>query len=198
MAGASWETLRHLYRQVIGHDPFAQTAIDGGDFSMVEELTNLLCGPDIGAIVDRVTAVLSSRPKTLLHGDMRADNVFRTDPKSGHSVEDSQLIYIDWQIMHAGPPGVEFSQAWFGSMEPDERPADAAILAQNHERLVRLNPTAAAYTYEMLLGDYGLGCIYWWMALITLVPGRSPASTSLRARAPNSYGDALFFVSCTA
>lgn len=168
MAGSAWGTFRELYLRMFGYDLFAEAPYDGGDFAVVEELTNLLCGPQSAAIVDRIAAVLSSRPKTLLHGDLRADNVFRTDPEFGKSVDESQLTYIDWQILHAGPPGVEFSQAWYGSLEPDVRPADVAILREYHNRLVSLNPKAAAYTYDMLLEDYALGCIYWWMAMIPL------------------------------
>lgn len=170
MAAPLWGQFRALYNQMYGHDMFAD-----GDLAVVEELTELLCGPHSPAIIDRIIAVLSSRPKTLLHGDMRADNVFRTLPSLGKSVDDSQLTFIDWQLMHAGPPGPEFSQAWFSSMEPDVRPADLAILREYHARLQQLQPKAAGYSYAMLVEDYALGCIYWWMGLIALGTGAFPS-----------------------
>jgi hypothetical protein len=170
MAAQSYPALRALYNQMFGEDLFA-----GGDFAASEALTELVCGPDSARIVDAMAARLSSRPKTLLHGDMRADNIFRTDPKFGKSAAESTLTYIDWQLLHAGPPGPEFSQAWFSSLEPDVRTQDAALLAEYHARLIALEPKAAAYTYEMLLEDYALGCVYWWMALIALGTGAFPA-----------------------
>lgn len=89
-----------------------------------------------------------------VHSDLRADNIFRTDPALGRSVEDSELTYIDWQLVTAGPPGPEFTQAWQHSLPPEVRRKDRAILRQYHQRLVELNPAASAYTYEMLLQDY--------------------------------------------
>ena len=65
------------------------------------------------------------------------------------------LTFVDWQALHAGPAGMEFGQAWFSSLEPEVRRNDLAYLAEYHGSLVALNPDAAAYTYDMLLEDYG-------------------------------------------
>ena len=89
-----------------------------GDLPGVAALTALLCGPQSDAILDCIYDTLSSRPRTLLHGDLRADNVFRTSDR-GH--EDADLTFIDWQVVHAGPPGPEFTQAWMHSLEPAVR-----------------------------------------------------------------------------
>ena len=91
-------------------------------------MTNQLSGLKSVAIYERMVDILSSRPKTLVHGDMRADNVFRTDPALGKSVEESMLTYVDWQMVHAGPAGMEFGQAWFSSLEPEVRRNDLAFL----------------------------------------------------------------------
>ena len=42
--------------------------------------------------------ILDKRPKTLTHGDMRGDNMFKKKDGSGFSV-------IDWQTYGAAPPG---------------------------------------------------------------------------------------------
>lgn len=169
LSHTAWPGFRALYHQMYGEDIFAQQALQP-----VAELTALLCGPKCRGIHDRIYAILSARPRTLLHGDMRADNVFRTNPALGRSAADSTLTFIDWQVLHAGPPGVEFTQAWMHSLEPEVRRHDTDMLAQYHKTLVALNPAAANYTYAMLLEDYTLGYCFWWTAIITLGLGTLP------------------------
>lgn len=165
----TWPPFQALYQQMYGRAIFADPALQP-----VEELTALLCGPKSRGIHARIYAILSSRPHTLLHGDMRADNIFRTDPALGRSVDDSTLTFIDWQVVHAGPPGPEFTEAWMHSLTPEDRQHDTAILQQYHEALVALNPAAAAYTYAMLVEDYTLSFCFWWTAIITLGVGTLP------------------------
>jgi hypothetical protein len=163
MGRATWTPFRDLYRRMYGSDIF-----DREEDKPVEELTELLCGPKCVAIHEKICDILTSRPKTLLHGDMRADNIFRTNPAVGKSVEDTTITFIDWQTIHAGPPGAEFTPAWMHSLEPEQRRKDKDILKQYHDKLVELNPAAAAYTYDMLLEDYSLSFCLWWTTIITL------------------------------
>ena len=165
----TYAPFRELWSQMYGYDLFASQP-DG----RVEELFGLLSGPKAHGILDRIYDILSTRPKTLLHGDMRADNIFRTDPRLGRSAEESTLTFIDWQVLHAGPPGVEFTQAWFNSLEPDVRAHDREILREYHARLVALQPAAAAYTFDMLIEDYALGMCFWMAAIVTLGVGSLP------------------------
>ena len=141
-----WPVFRDLWRRIFGVDVFDP---EGGD---VEAVTALLCGSKSHGIHRRIYDVLSSRPKTLLHGDLRADNVFRS---SAHTaVEDATLTYIDFHLVHAGPPGPELTEAWTHSLEPEVRRQERAMLREYHEVLVSLNPAAESYTYDMLLEDY--------------------------------------------
>jgi len=136
-------------------------------------ITDIIAGPQCGALIERIYETLSSRPRTLLHGDMRADNIFRT--RSGEKdSDDANLTYVDWQLIGAGPPGPEFTQAWQHSAHPDLRRKDREILRQYHDRLVAMKPAAASYTYDMLIEDYKLGYILWWMALISLGAATMP------------------------
>ena len=48
------------------------------------------------------------------------------------------------------------------------RRKDLDFLKQYHQRLTEIEPKTAAYTYPMLLEDYRLGYVLWWMTLITL------------------------------
>ena len=132
-------------------------------------------GPSCNGIHDRIYDIFSSRPKTLLHGDMRADNIFRTVSADRANADAAQLTFVDWQVIHAGPPGAEFTQAWMHSLEPEVRRKDRALLRDYHDRLVALNPAAASYTYEMLLDDYTLAFCFWWTAIITLGVGTVPS-----------------------
>ena len=134
----------------------------------IEPLTRILCGSACDAVLDRIYERLSTRPTTLLHSDLRADNIFRTDPSRGLGVEASQLTYIDWQLLSAGPPGPEFTQAWQHSLPPSVRRRDREVLRQYHERLVVRQPAASEYTYEMLLEDYALGLVMWWSAIVVI------------------------------
>ena len=156
-------SFRSLWRTMFGIEIFDNAGCD-----QALETTEILCGRHCDGIHDYIYDVLSTRPRTLLHSDLRADNIFRSDPALGLSVEDSELTYIDWQLVTAGPPGPEFTQAWQHSLPPEVRRKDRAILEQYHQRLVELNPAAAAYTYEMLLQDYLFGFLFWWSNLVTL------------------------------
>ena len=183
-----WPTFRSLYERVYGHGFFSTD-----DFVALETMTNQLSGPKSAAIYKRMIDILSSRPKTLVHGDMRADNVFRTDPALGKSVEESMLTYVDWQLVHAGPAGMEFGQAWFSSLDPEVRRNDLAFLGEYHELLMMLNPATAAYTYEMLLEDYRIGCCIWYMLLISLATGAFPNfHKPQEARAKALWGRAFY------
>lgn len=157
---AAWPQFRSLFQKMYGRDIF-----DREEDAPLEELTALLCGPKSGGIHDAIYDILSSRPMTVLHGDMRADNVFRT---LGKGADDATLTFIDWQVIHAGPPGPEFTEAWMHSLEPEVRRADKDMLRQYHARLLELNPDAAAYTYEMLLEDYTLSFCFWWTVIIAV------------------------------
>ena len=162
----TWPVFRALWQQMYGADIY-----DRPEDEPLEELTALLCGPKGAAIHEKIYDILSSRPRTLLHGDMRADNIFRT---TGCTAQEASLTFIDWQVIHAGPPGPELTQSWMHSLEPEVRRKDRDMLREYHDRLVALNPAAADYTYEMLIEDYSLSFCFWWTAIISLGVGTLP------------------------
>jgi hypothetical protein len=144
-----------LWRKMYKEDLF-----DEDRFGEATRLTQLLCGPLCDLILDRIYDILSSRPKTLLHGDMRADNVFRSDSRSGRQSKRSQLTFIDWQLMHVGQPGPESSPKrgwapWSPTCATGSHPS-----TEYRDTLVNLNPLAEPYTYEMLIEDYS------WLLLL--------------------------------
>ena len=148
-------------------------------------VAELLCGPSCDLIHERIYDVLSSRPRTLLHGDLRADNVFRTDPTKPRSAQPAGLTFIDWQLIHAGPPGPDLTQAWVLSLEPDVRRRELDLLREYRETLIGLNPAAHSYSYDMLVEDYTLACCLWLATLIavgaTLIPSfEQPAAARMK------------------
>jgi len=166
-------SFRERWARVYGEDTLGRA-----EWRDVERLHDLLTGPRCAQIHEAIFAILSSRPRTLIHGDLRADNVFRTDPAVAMDADRSKLTYIDWQLVGAGPPGPEFTQAWMHSLPPDLRRQDVDFLREYHDRLVRLEPSAAAYPYDHLLEDYALSLCFWWSALVTLGNGVLPSFES--------------------
>jgi aminoglycoside phosphotransferase (APT) family kinase protein len=142
---------------------FGQSPYTG--FDTLRPLTDILTGPYCIQLVDYMNAKLSARPRTLTHGDLRADNIFRSN---GLPVQDSKLTYIDWQLLQPGPPGPEFTQSWQHSLAPEIRRKDLDFLKAYHDRRVALAPQSANYSYENLVEDYRMAFILWWMALISL------------------------------
>ena len=55
---------------------------------------------------------LNSRPKTLVHCDLRADNLFVS------KTDQNDFCIIDWQLLNSTSPGVEWVQLISSSIEP--------------------------------------------------------------------------------
>ena len=151
-----------IYQQDLFDTPEAPTAL---------ALTRILAGPHCNAICDYLNEALNQRPLTLLHGDLRADNIFRT---TGAPVETARLTYIDWQLLHAGPPGPDFTQAWAHSLPPETRRHDLTLLKGYHDRLLEVQPQADKYTYDMLIEDYRYGYLLYWMAIVSAIAIQLP------------------------
>lgn len=140
----------------------------------VERLHELLTGPRCVEIHEVIFDTLSSRPRTLIHGDLRADNLFRSHSARCADADAATLTYIDWQLVGEGPPGPEFTEAWMHSLPSDLRRRDLSFLREYHDRLLRLQPCAAAYGYDDLCEDYALSLCFWWSTLVTLGDGVLP------------------------
>ena len=101
------------------------------------------------ALLDDFQRTLDSRPKTLIHGDMRSDNWFRRKDGGG-------FVLIDWQAFACGPPGLELGQllnASLRNLEDYERLP--GILRSYLGQLYQKCPQArSTYTYKMLMEDF--------------------------------------------
>ncbi len=153
------DTFVSLWEKAFGQSPYQDA------WASVKPLTEMITGPHSQRLLEAIYRHYSNRPWTLVHNDLRADNIFRT---RGTEAERGELTYIDWQLVSPGPIGPEFTQSWQHSLPPEVRRKDLDFLKQYHHRLVELQPAAAAYTYENLVEDYRLAYIMWWMVLITI------------------------------
>jgi hypothetical protein len=92
--------------------------------------------------------VLDTRPKTLTHGDMRADNMFRKKDGSGYSV-------IDWQTYGASSPGIEMHQLFANALKTEADYVQLPALMKGYlAKLHELQPKSRSYTFEMLWEDF--------------------------------------------
>ena len=87
-------------------------------------------------------------PETLLHGDMRLDNVFfrNTDP--------SGVVFFDWQLVRRGPAAYDLAYLLSGALPP-EFGSDAELLDIYHAALTANGVTD--YSRAALGRDYELG-----------------------------------------
>lgn len=106
------------------------------------------------AIIEEFHKILDSRPFTLVHGDMRADNLFQKKPELGKGFK-----FIDWQTFAAAPPGVEMVQLFSGSftnLEDLEFEKLGNICELYLKTLHEKKPASKVYTVEMLKEDWGM------------------------------------------
>eukprot|EP01051_Picozoa_sp_SAG22_P002640 SAG22_NODE_120_length_19227_cov_7.584013_4_plen_205_part_00 len=79
----------------------------------------LACSQDAHGFVKAAEVELSKRPRTLLHGDLRSDNIFKA--KEGDPAATAPYKFIDWQCLSPGPGGVDFVQLCTACMQPPVR-----------------------------------------------------------------------------
>jgi len=120
---------------------------------------DVLANPDMKYMVDicekhgkvlfkEFYKVLNSRPKTLVHGDMRSDNIFQ------HQTDCTRYKFIDWQTLGACAPGVEFTQLLAGSLWAQDFDRLPEILDRYIAGLHSRNPAAKIYTRAMVEEDF--------------------------------------------
>jgi thiamine kinase-like enzyme len=103
------------------------------------------------ALLEECHRILDSRPFTLVHGDLRSDNLFEgKDPSSGYK-------FIDWQTYGGSAPGVEMVQFLSGSISPtDDLEHMDEILGTYLDALHSTCAQSKSYTMAMLKEDYAI------------------------------------------
>ena len=134
--------------------------IDTCDTAKLLRICELMQRPVISdKMLRRWWRILDSRPRTLVHGDMRADNLFKN--------KDGQFAIIDWQLYQSGAGGTEFEQTVGVNGAPQEtHAAMQEVFEVYHRTLVEHGPAGIGetYTLQMIRDDYHIAC--WYLSLI--------------------------------
>ncbi len=95
----------------------------------------------------------SNAPHTLLHGDLRFDNLFFDDAKPNDPV-----VVIDWQLAGRGAGAYDVAYLIGGSLASDaDAKAEAALLHSYYESLI--GHGVKNYPYERFADDYARGLL---------------------------------------
>ncbi len=121
-----------LFEKVFGD------VLDAGLRSYVDEV--MARGPD-------TLYELCKSPQTLLHGDMRLDNVF---------FRESEVVFFDWQLVRRGPAAYDLAYLLSGGLAPDYGSADG-LLDTYHAALVAAG--VSGYSRDQLQRDYQLALL---------------------------------------
>jgi aminoglycoside phosphotransferase (APT) family kinase protein len=181
LADASWLRLRHLVAPGAMVDAF-----DRGWPSFVEKLS-IPVSPQIREMgswiresLPTATATLfDSGPRTLIHNDVQADNLFFSEVSS-------TVVLIDWQMATFARCVIDVAMCIRGSLDPTHRRAiEPRLLRDYHDTLVANG--VHDYPFEQCVADYHLAAV--------LTPARLAyavgLSDGLHAH-PGAFWDALF------
>lgn len=97
---------------------------------------------------------IAARPVTLIHGDLRADNLL-----VGEGDPCSEVILLDWQLTNRSLATIDIARLLGGSEPAAERRGhQLEVFAAWHEELLRAGHTD--YSFEDALTDFRLGVLY--------------------------------------
>jgi aminoglycoside/choline kinase family phosphotransferase len=127
-------------------------------------------------IIDMLN-VLADRPRTLVHGDYRADNLF-----FGGAAGGVELAAVDWQVSFRGCGTFDVAYFLSGNVTPDVRRAgETDLLRRYHARLRQGG--AGDYGFDDCLWDYRFGVLYCLVYSVIVIGTLDPT---------NARGLALF------
>lgn len=102
----------------------------------------------------RLLDLFAAMPRTLVHFDYRADNLFFED--------DGTVVVIDWQSISQGGGAADVAYFISQNLPVDvRREHEDALLADYHRTLLANGVTN--YSYEQFFEDYRVGVIYGWI-----------------------------------
>jgi len=117
--------------------------------------------PEMDVLADAYTAAnpglldaLGAMPRTLVHFDYRADNLFFDD--------DGTVVVIDWQAISQGGGAADVGYFISQNMSTEDRRAsEETLLHTYHDTLLANGVTD--YDYDTFFNDYRLGVMYGWI-----------------------------------
>jgi hypothetical protein len=134
---------------------------------------------------------IAARPVTLIHGDLRADNLlFRP------AASPPEVVVLDWQLANRSLATIDLARLLGGSEPAAERRGhQLEVVAAWHEGLLRAG--LADYSFEEALADFRLGVLYCLVvplkafALVGPNPGTGRTGRLLDAQAERFFASAL-------
>jgi hypothetical protein len=117
-------------------------------------------GGRMASAIEPLMADMARAPRTLCHGDFRADNLMFAQGADG-----TTLITLDWQVALQARGAVDVSQLLSLSVTTDLRRAhETALLRRYHDRLVAGG--VGDYAYDAFFHDYRRGLLIGFFYVI--------------------------------
>jgi len=111
-------------------------------------------GERVARQLDWLEERIAARPVTLIHGDLRADNLL-----FGERGTSSEIVVLDWQLANRSLAAIDIARLLGGSEPAAERRGhQLEVFAAWHEGLLRAGLTD--YGFEDALVDFRLGVLY--------------------------------------
>ena len=129
-------------------------------------------GPEIGGVIKVMTGNcrlkirevfrknLSSRPQTLLHGELCPENIFQ-----GKS-DRRAFVFSDFQMLHAGPPAIDLVQLLSTNLSNVDEYTDIDSYVERYYSMLLRHAAqnghadvVTKYTSEMLMEDIRIGFV---------------------------------------
>ncbi len=112
--------------------------------------------------------LMPAGPRTLVHGDFSAKNMFFVDAPDG--TDRTDVVLFDWQLTARAPAAFDVSQFINVSLPATRLPAEAVpLLQQYHEALQALG--VRGYPFPDLLHDYRCATLRQALAPVALAGG---------------------------
>ena len=116
-----------------------------------------------------VFARLAASPHTLLHGDLRLDNLFFPSFPSEAEAK-AALVAVDWSNAARGPGPYDLAYCMCVAFEPEQRRAhEQALLHRYHEALLARG--VAGYPFDHCFDDYRLSFLEPFARMFALLVG---------------------------
>lgn len=181
LANASWLRLRSLTAPEAMADAFSHgwpTFLQKLSIPVSSQMSET--GDWIRQNLHEATTILfDSGPRTLIHNDVQADNLFFGEA-------DENVIFVDWQMATYARCVIDVANWVRGQLEPEvRRTAESQLLQLYHDALVANG--VQDYTFEQCMADYRLATV--------LAPARLACAVGLSEELhahPGAFWDTLF------
>ena len=152
LANAAWLRLRWLLAPEAMVGGFSQgwpLFLPKLGIPVTSQITEM--GDWIAQNLPAAAALFDSGPRTLLHNDLQADNLFFGEA-------DEEVILIDWQLVTYARCVIDVAQWIRGQLEPEvRRTVEPRLIRLYHDSLVANG--IHDYTFEQCLADYRLATV---------------------------------------